>query len=475
MRQRSRSPPPPRERRESYSRGSYGGDRNGRGGRGRGGRDFGSRGRYNGGRESRDRDYTSSRRDYVAPHVNEQPSYPADESRAPKVDRNYDNSIFVRNIPFESTSRDIEDLFRDAGRIVRADIVTHRGQSRGMATVEFAHKDDVRVAISKFDNIEYRGREIHIRQDLPPPEKRNERNDRGDRGDRRDRYERTDRYERSDRGDRGDRGDRFAKQSNPPPPGTEVFVGNLPFSVTWQLLKDMMREAGDVARADVRTDSWGKSRGFGTVVFEAVESAERAVEMFQGYMMEGRRIDIRPGRVFNQASNAGNGQSFERPPRESRSAEPVLQNSEFTAGVGPDGSRSNIIFAGNLPWVTNVDDLYELFETIGRVTKAEVQYNDRGKPSGNAVIEFELEELADLAIANLNGYNYGGRDLKISYARREGEVPHNDVSEPAPPVEEDMAIEETVAAPAEETMATEAVSEPVQVVEETTADVPITE
>ena len=83
-----------------------------------------------------------------------------------------------------------------------------------------------------------------------------------------------------------------------------------------------------------------------------------------------------------------------------------------------DGEKSNTIFVSNLPWVTNVDDLYELFETIGRVANAEVQYNEAGKPSGNAVIQFELEELAELAITNLDNYNYGGRDLKISYANK---------------------------------------------------------
>ena len=40
-----------------------------------------------------------------------------------------------------------------------------------MATVEFNSKDDVREAINKFDRYEYRGREIFVRQDYPPPER----------------------------------------------------------------------------------------------------------------------------------------------------------------------------------------------------------------------------------------------------------------------------------------------------------------
>ena len=43
-----------------------------------------------------------------------------------------------------------------------------------MATVEFNSKDDVREAINKFDCYEYRGREIFVRQDYPPPEKKHD-------------------------------------------------------------------------------------------------------------------------------------------------------------------------------------------------------------------------------------------------------------------------------------------------------------
>lgn len=42
-----------------------------------------------------------------------------------------------------------------------------------------------------------------------------------------------------------------------------VFVSNLPFETDWRNLKDYMRKAGDVLRADVFTNERGKSRGIG--------------------------------------------------------------------------------------------------------------------------------------------------------------------------------------------------------------------
>ena len=317
------------------------------------------------------------------------------------------------NIPFGCTSNDVEEIFKGDLDIVRADIVTNRGQSRGMATVEFSNKDDVRKAISKYDHHEYRGREIFVRQDYPPPgdKKKEVSQPRSS-----ERFPRSTTYsERSDRFSNRAPTSRERFQPPAPKPGTEIFVGNLPFSINWQALKDLMRKSGEVVRADVRTDNWGKSRGFGTVVFSTEEEAARAVEEFQGFEIEGRQLDTRPGRVYSQERNSSSDIVSSNP---NENTEATHENTEFTENVTGDGEKSNTIFVSNLPWVTNVDDLYELFETIGRVANAEVQYNEAGKPSGNAVIQFELEELAELAITNLDNYNYGGRDLKISYANK---------------------------------------------------------
>lgn len=307
--------------------------------------------------------------------------------------------------------------------MIRADIVTSRGHSRGMATVEFSNASDVRKAIDRFDHYEYKGREIFVRQDYPPPsEKRREARERSERSGRSERGGRSDRGDRDrERDSRGDRfgSDRYGskeKFTGATKDGFEVFVGNLPFSINWQALKDLMRKAGDVSRADVRLDSWGKSRGFGTVVFRTQEEADKAIDLFNGYELEGRRLDARLGRGSGSRGNEGGHEEgrFEEPITENR-------NTEFTEGATGDGEKSNTIFAGNLPFVTSVEDLYELFESIGRVSRAEIQYNSKGKPSGNAVVEYELEDNAQLAIENLHNYNYGNRELQVSYVKRLGD------------------------------------------------------
>ena len=49
--------------------------------------------------------------------------------------------------------------------------------------------------------------------------------------------------------------------------GRRLFVSNLTFETQWKYLKDHMRQAGDVVRADIFEDDRGRSRGIGYVQF----------------------------------------------------------------------------------------------------------------------------------------------------------------------------------------------------------------
>ena len=312
------------------------------------------------------------------------------KEREEEVDRNYDNSVFIGNVPYESTSKEIEDMFGPIGTIKHAGVIKTRGRSKGMAYVEYTNSQAAEDAIRQFNHSMLGGREIFVRKDQPPPAERGER---GDKNERKERAEQERKEGKSER-QREQRKEQFDGR-----PGTEVFVGNLPYSTTWHTLKDIFREAGDIVRADVM-QKYGKSRGFGTVVFSNAEDAGNAVERFRGYVLEGRTLEVRHG----------------KDPRGDKSRGTASKNTPFTEGVYANGPPSSTIFVGNLPFITSQTDLFELFETIGRVTRAEIQYDRSARPSGNAVVQFELEDLADLAIKNLHRYNYGGRNLDISFA-----------------------------------------------------------
>ncbi|ODV63977.1 RNA-binding domain-containing protein [Ascoidea rubescens DSM 1968] len=335
------------------------------------------------------------------------------------------------------------------GEVARADIVTSHGVSRGMGiltssnnnnynlicirTVEFVNEEDVQKAIDRFNHTTFLGREIFVREDNPPPEQRDSGRDRySDRYRERDRYDRNrdrdrgrfggrDRYDRGGRDDRRyDRHDRYDREggSYNTSKGYEIFVANLPFSVNWQRLKDLFREIGDIIRADVAEDYRGRSKGYGTVSFATKEESDRAIEKFNGREVEGRQLDVRASK-FNppDESNDEDGERDfgRRSSSRSQSSKPKDED-DFPEGIRGLGEKSNTIFASNLPWSTSDDDLYDLFETVGVVDKAKIQLDSTGRGNGSAVVRFEQEDDATTAIERLDGFEYGKRDLRISYA-----------------------------------------------------------
>lgn len=54
----------------------------------------------------------------------------------------------------------------------------------------------------------------------------------------------------------------------------------LPYTTSWQDLKDRFRQAGNIIRADVLLDTTGRSKGQGTVLFESAQDAQKAIRTF---------------------------------------------------------------------------------------------------------------------------------------------------------------------------------------------------
>ena len=68
-----------------------------------------------------------------------------------------------------------------------------------------------------------------------------------------------------------------------------------------------------------------------------------------------------------------------------------------------------------LPWSTSNEDLIELFQTIGKVEQAEIQYEPNGRSRGTGVVKFDSPDNANSAIEKFTSYQYGGRPLGLSY------------------------------------------------------------
>ena len=73
----------------------------------------------------------------------------------------------------------------------------------------------------------------------------------------------------------------------------KVYVGNLPFTVGFEKLKELFEPFGDIEEASVISDKFsGKSKGFGFVTFKNDGDAKKAIEEMNEKDIEGRNIKV---------------------------------------------------------------------------------------------------------------------------------------------------------------------------------------
>ena len=90
--------------------------------------------------------------------------------------------------------------------------------------------------------------------------------------------------------------------------GKRIFVGNLPFSATDQVLLDTFAQYGTVENAKVITDrATGRSKGFGFVEMATDSEAVTAIEKLNGAEYEGRTITVNEAREMQPREGGGGG------------------------------------------------------------------------------------------------------------------------------------------------------------------------
>jgi|SRR5208283_4350924 RNA recognition motif-containing protein len=92
-----------------------------------------------------------------------------------------------------------------------------------------------------------------------------------------------------------------------------LFVGNLPRSVTDNVLSEFVTNAGFqvVSAAVIRDKMTGESRGFGFVELAEEEDMQRAIQGLNGQTLEGRPLTVneaRPQRAGFGGGGGGGGQ-----------------------------------------------------------------------------------------------------------------------------------------------------------------------
>jgi RNA recognition motif-containing protein len=147
----------------------------------------------------------------------------------------------------------------------------------------------------------------------------------------------------------------------------EIYVGNLPWSISDQELADAFGAYGNVEKASIISDRHsGRSKGFGPLSYER------------------SRI--------------------------------IRKNSTME------------IYVGNLPWSISDQELADAFGAYGNVEKASIiSDRDSGRSKGFGFVTMNDADEANKAIEAMNGAEMGGRNLKVNEARpREERPPRKD-------------------------------------------------
>jgi len=225
------------------------------------GRRYDSRDRSRGRDRSRDR--RPSRRDR---------SYDRNDRHGGGGNKIGDRTVYISNLSWKTSWQDLKDFCKEIGDVDHCEVLEYQdGRKTGSGIVTFRYAEDAERAIDDLYDQELDGRPIFIREDRE-----------GGRGPGMKGGKGKGKGKRSGGG--GDGGDDKEKDSR------QVYVGNLSYNTSWQDLKDVMKNVGDVEYCDV------KEGGYGIVRYADKRDAEKAIEEITDTEIDGRKIFVREDR-----------------------------------------------------------------------------------------------------------------------------------------------------------------------------------
>ncbi len=83
-------------------------------------------------------------------------------------------NIYVGNLPYNTTSAELETMFSPHGTVDSAQVIMDRatGRSRGFGFVEMSNDEEGRAAIEALDNQDMGGRRLTVNEARPRTERR---------------------------------------------------------------------------------------------------------------------------------------------------------------------------------------------------------------------------------------------------------------------------------------------------------------
>jgi len=88
---------------------------------------------------------------------------------------------------------------------------------------------------------------------------------------------------------------------------SKLYVGNLSYNVTEDDLRTLFSQAGEIKEVSLIMDrETRRPKGFGFVEMVNQVDAEKAIQMFNEYEMDGRKLTVNIARPREERSSGGN-------------------------------------------------------------------------------------------------------------------------------------------------------------------------
>ncbi len=89
---------------------------------------------------------------------------------------------------------------------------------------------------------------------------------------------------------------------------SKLFVGNLSYNVSEEELRELFSEAGELKEVAVIVDrDTRRPKGFAFVEFVNQADAEKAIQMFNNYELDNRRLTVNIARPREERGGGGRG------------------------------------------------------------------------------------------------------------------------------------------------------------------------
>jgi len=284
--------------------------------------------------------------------------------RDPSLRKSGLGNIFVNHLDKSIDHKTLYDTFSRFGNILSCKVATNqKGESLGYGFVHFENDESAQNAIQMVDGKKILNSIVSVQ---------------------------TFKSKKERHGTAGQNKGKF----------TNIFVKNLPGSITKESLEQLFTKAGGITSSVISIDKADTSRAYGFVNYATPEEAQKAVDLLHNTEIDGRKIFV------------GRAQKKEERDKELREKFEAAKAERAKKYIGTN------LYVKNLP--DDIDDgkLREAFARFGSITSARVMRDQNTRSKNFGFVCFSAAEEATKAVTEMNGKMLDNKPLYVAIAQR---------------------------------------------------------